>query len=83
MCLGIPGKLIERTADRGGVPWGMVEFAGVAREVCLGCVPDALPGDFVIVHAGLAISRIDADEAARVFQLLRELEPDAVDEVRR
>jgi hydrogenase expression/formation protein HypC len=80
MCLGIPGKLVERTG--GEVPSGVVEFAGVRREVCLACVPEAVCGDYVIVHAGLAISRVDEDEARRVFELVRQLEPGAVDEIR-
>jgi hydrogenase expression/formation protein HypC len=83
MCLGIPGRLIERKTDSGGVAWGTVEFAGVHRQVCLACVPDAGVGDYVVVHAGLAISRIDAEEAQRVFELILQLEPEAVDEIRR
>jgi len=64
------------------VAWGEVEFEGVRRRVCLACVPDANCGDFVIVHAGLAISRVDEAEAARVFELVRALEPGALDEIR-
>lgn len=71
MCLGVPGRLLS--VDGGdGLAQGMVEFAGVQRRVCLACVPDASPGDYVIVHAGIAISRVDAEEAARIFTYLQE-----------
>jgi hydrogenase expression/formation protein HypC len=53
---------------------GKVSFAGVARRVCLEYVPEAQPGDYVLVHVGFALSRIDAAEAERVFALLRELD---------
>jgi hydrogenase expression/formation protein HypC len=50
-----------------------VEFGGIVREACLAYTPEANVGDYVIVHVGFAISRIDADEAARTFQLLEEM----------
>jgi hydrogenase expression/formation protein HypC len=65
--------LVERLEPVGGVEFGLVEFDGVRRRVCTACVPDADPGDFVIVHAGLAITRIDADEAARLLRHLAEM----------
>jgi hydrogenase expression/formation protein HypC len=67
MCLGIPGRLVQTLEPMGGVALGLVEF------VCTECVPDAVPGDYVIVHAGIAISRIDADEAERLLRELAEL----------
>lgn len=72
MCLGIPGRLVERSplAD-GSLTAGLVEFDGLRRSVCLELVPDAAVGDYVVVHAGIAISRIDADEAERLLQHLR------------
>jgi hydrogenase expression/formation protein HypC len=72
MCLGIPGE-IESISERDGVRMGKVRFAGVSRDVCLACVPDAAVGDYVLVHVGFAISRLDAAEAARTYQLLKEL----------
>jgi len=51
-----------------------VRFGGVVREVCLDLVPEAAVGDYVVVHVGFAISRIDPEEAQRVFELLSELE---------
>jgi hydrogenase expression/formation protein HypC len=53
---------------------GLVEFAGVRRSVSLACVPNAQPGDYVLVHAGVAITRIDQAEAARVLAALEELD---------
>ena len=55
------------------MPWAVVEFAGVRRKVCVACVPESRPGDYVIVHAGIAISRFDADEAERTLAYLEEL----------
>lgn len=70
MCLGVPGKLVERGAVQGGLDWGMVEFDGVRRRVCLSCVPEARQGEFVLVHAGIALTIIDEAEAQRVFAML-------------
>ena len=72
MCLGIPGRLVEQFEEH-GLRMGKVEFGGVARTVCLEHVPEAATGDFVLVHVGFALSRIDADEAARLLALLEEL----------
>ena len=79
MCLAIPGRLVRREAERDGLAFAIVEFGGLNRSVCVDCVPDAIEGDYVLVHAGLAISRVDADEAARLLEDLRamgELEED-------
>ena len=73
MCLGIPGLLVEAPDAADEMAQGLVEFAGIRRRVCLSCVPEARPGDFVIVHAGIAISRIDPAEAGRVFAYLSEI----------
>ena len=72
MCLGIPGEIVElREAE--GLRVGKVRFAGITREVCLDYVPDANLGDYVVVHVGFAISKIDAEEAARSYRILEEL----------
>jgi hydrogenase expression/formation protein HypC len=73
MCLGVPGLVIEAPDSADGMGLALVEFAGICRKVCLACVPEARPGDYVIVHAGFAISRIDPVEADRVFAYLREI----------
>jgi hydrogenase expression/formation protein HypC len=72
VCLGIPGE-VTSVSERDGLPFGEVRFGGVTRQVCLSCHPDVAPGDFVLVHVGLAIARIDRAEAERVFRVLREL----------
>lgn len=72
MCLGIPGRLVKRT--RAEPPFGSVAFAGVEREICLAYTPEAEPGDYLIVHAGFAISIVDAAEAEATLDALRELE---------
>lgn len=74
MCLGIPGELLSVGLDGEGMRRGRVKFGGIVREVCLDLVPEAEVGDYVIVHVGFAISRIDPDEAQQVFALLSELE---------
>jgi hydrogenase expression/formation protein HypC len=70
MCLGIPGRVEEVRDDASGVRMGTVSFGGIRKDVCLACVPGIAPGDYVIVHVGFAISRIDEAEARRVFELL-------------
>ena len=73
MCLGIPGKLVE-LRDDGGFPMGLVDFGGVRREVCLSYVQSQVKaGDYVIVHVGFAISKVDEAEARRTFEALREM----------
>jgi hydrogenase expression/formation protein HypC len=74
MCLAVPGKILEIEPGALGMTMGKVSFGGIAKEVCLAYVPDAQVGDFVIVHAGFAISKLDEQEAMEVFQLLREIE---------
>ncbi len=69
MCLSIPGE-VTRIRDEGGVRMGDVRFAGVLREVCLECVGEVAVGDFVLVHVGFAISRIDREEAERAYRAL-------------
>ena len=74
MCLAIPGRVIEMVDIDSAFATGLVEFAGVRRRVSLACVPEARPDDYVLVHAGVAISCIDADEAAKVLATLEQLE---------
>lgn len=74
MCLAVPGRVIEVIDADPAFAAGLVEFAGVRRKVSLACVPEARPDDYVLVHAGVAISCIDADEAAMVLAALNQLE---------
>ncbi len=72
MCLGIPGQVVS-LVDAGGLRMGKVRFGGIVRDACLEYVPEVVPGDYVIVHAGFAISRVNEEEAARTYQLLEEM----------
>jgi hydrogenase expression/formation protein HypC len=73
MCLGIPGRVVTRHEATEELPFALVEFAGLRRRICVACVPEVGPGDYVLVHAGIAISRIDAAEAERVLAHLCEM----------
>jgi len=72
MCLGIPGQIID-VSEQGDLPMGRVRFGGVSRQVCLAHVPGAAPGDWVLVHVGFALARLDEEEARRMLALLAEL----------
>src|SRR5690606_11675677 len=72
MCLGVPGELIE-VYDDAELRMGRVRFGGVVKEVCLAHVPQAVPGEYVLVHVGLALSRLDEAEAQRIFAYLETL----------
>jgi hydrogenase expression/formation protein HypC len=77
MCLAIPGKILS-CEDLGLARTGRVEFGGIVRQVRLDFVPEANPGDYVLVHVGVAISKIDEAEAKRTYELLSEM--NALDE---
>jgi hydrogenase expression/formation protein HypC len=72
MCLAIPGKILD-ISQQTGLRAGRVEFGGIVRAVSLDYVPEASVGDYVIVHAGFAISVVDRQEAERTYQLLEEI----------
>jgi len=72
MCLAVPGKLVE-TQLIGDSRLGVVEFGGIKRQVFLDFVPEAQSGDYVLVHVGFAISRLDEEEARRTYQLLERI----------
>jgi len=78
MCLGIPGEVLSIEEDAQGLRQARVRFGSVVREVNLNLVPEAQVGEYVIVHAGFAISVIDAEEAQSVFRLLQEMEEAAL-----
>ncbi len=73
MCLAIPGKVVE-AFDQRGMRMAKVQFGGIVREACLEYVPETEVGDYVLVHVGFAISRVDEEEAHRTYQLLEELD---------
>ncbi len=87
MCLAIPGKLIEISADANGVRMGRANFGGIVKQVCLEYTPEVENGDYVLVHVGFALSKVDEAEAARTYQALERMEqlteleiPDVPDE---
>ena len=73
MCLAIPGRITELISDEGLARVGKVNFSGIVKEINLSYVPEAVVGDYVIVHVGVAISRVDEQEALKVFEYLDEL----------
>ncbi len=73
MCLGIPGRVVD-VHDDNGLAMGTVDFGGIRREVCLAYVAhEVKPDDYVVVHVGFAISRVDEAEAKRTFEVLQEM----------
>jgi hydrogenase expression/formation protein HypC len=72
MCLAIPGKILEIEHKEGSC-LGRVQFGGISRMVSLDFVPEAVAGDYVMVHVGFAISRVDAEEAERTYKVLTEM----------
>ena len=73
MCLAIPGKLIEISQDPQGVKMGKANFGGIVKQVCLEYTPEANAGDYVLVHVGFALSKVNEEEAARTYRLLEEM----------
>jgi hydrogenase expression/formation protein HypC len=72
VCLAIPGKIIE-IQELNQMRAARVQFGGIVRQVSLDFVPEAGPGDYVMVHVGFAISRVDSLEAERTYKLLEEM----------
>lgn len=73
MCLAIPGKLIEISNDAQGVLMGRANFGGIVKQVCLEYTPEVKTGDYVLVHVGFSLSKVDEEEAARTYKALEEL----------
>ena len=74
MCLAVPGKVLSVTGSDPMERMGQVSFGGIVKDVNLACVPEAQVGDYVIVHVGMAISRLDESEAQEVFSYLQEMD---------
>lgn len=72
MCLGIPGKVLEVHETR-GTRMALADFGGVTKTVCLAYVPDVGVGDYTIVHAGFAITRLDEASAIETLRMFAEL----------
>lgn len=67
MCLGVPGRVVEWIEQDSIFARALVEFSGVTRECQMACVPDAKVGDYVVVHAGIAISSVNQSEACQAI----------------
>lgn len=74
MCLGVPGQVVAIVEDDGLMRVGKVSFGGIVKEVNLSFVPEAQVGDYVIVHVGFAISKVDEEEARRMFEYLEQID---------
>jgi hydrogenase expression/formation protein HypC len=72
VCLAIPGKILE-IQEQSNLRSARVQFGGIVRQVSLDFVPEAGLGDYVMVHVGFAISRVDPFEADRTYKLLQEM----------
>lgn len=73
MCLGVPGKVLHVEKSAVGLTMGQVSFGGIVKEICLAYTPDVRAGDYVLVHVGFSISRIDEQQAIEVFQTLEQM----------
>ena len=71
VCLAVPGRVLD-VADEAGVRTARVDFGGVRKRVCLETLPDARPGDYVLVHAGFALQVLDEAAAEETLRLTAE-----------
>ena len=74
MCLAIPGKVTSISGNDPLTRTGKIDFGGILKEASLAYVPEVQVGDYVIVHVGFALSRVDEEEARQVFDYLRQME---------
>jgi hydrogenase expression/formation protein HypC len=74
MCLAIPGRILAVEGADPLTRMGKVSFGGIVKEVSLAYVPEATVGDYVIVHVGFAISKVDEQEAQQVFAYLEQMD---------
>jgi hydrogenase expression/formation protein HypC len=74
MCLAIPGKVLAVTGEDTLTRTGKVSFGGVVKDVSLAYVPEAAVGDYVVVHVGFALSKVDEAEARQVFEYLKQID---------
>lgn len=72
MCLAIPGKVLDIKQDAEGTRVARTNFGGVVKEVCLEYTPDVQIGDYVLVHVGVALGKVDEAEAERTYKILQE-----------
>lgn len=73
MCLAIPGQIISVSGEDPTFKKARVNFSGIVKEVSLAYVPEAKVGEYVIIHVGFAISKVDEREAQKVFEYLKQM----------
>jgi hydrogenase expression/formation protein HypC len=73
MCLAIPGKIVSVSGEDPLERMGKIDFGGILKEASLAYVPEAVVGDYVIVHVGFALSKVDEAEAQKVFEYLKRM----------
>ena len=73
MCLAVPGKIVSIDASNPELILAKVDFSGVSKDVCIQWLPDAKVGDFVLVHVGFALNKIDGKDAEETLRILREM----------
>jgi len=74
MCLAVPGKIVSISGDNEISRMGKVDFGGIMKDISLAYVPDAVKGNYVIVHVGFALSILDEDEAAETLRSFKEMD---------
>ena len=74
MCLAIPGRVVAISGSEGFDRRGTVDFDGARQEVSLAYLPETKTGDYILVHVGFALTRLDPEEAERILREIRELE---------
>jgi hydrogenase expression/formation protein HypC len=74
MCLAVPGKIISISGRDPLERTGRIDFGGIIKEASLAYVPESVVGDYVIVHVGFALSRVDEEEAGKIFEYVRQME---------
>jgi len=72
MCLAVPGKVIS-IDDKDMLRMAKVDFAGVVKEVCVDMLPEVQTGEYVVVHAGFALNKVDENEAKETLRLFHEM----------
>jgi hydrogenase expression/formation protein HypC len=73
MCLAVPGQVLQIEHDPQGVRMAKANFGGIVKTVCLEYTPEIVPGDYVLVHVGFALSKVNEEEAARTYAILKEM----------
>ena len=73
MCLAIPGKVLEIQQDAAGVRMAKTNFGGIVKQVCLEYTPEVNLGDYILVHVGFALGKVDEEEAQRTYRALEQM----------